>query len=1086
MDPAATERDSRLVDLLDQALAELRAGQPMETATWQEQYPDLAEDLPALLETLRDLDTAARSWRGEHTLAPERTGPAEAAPPVELPARIGRYEILEVLGAGGMGRVYKARDPDLGRVVAVKVPHFDGSADVRARRKARFLREARAAAAVRHPHVCPIYDVGEEGGLPFVVMAFIDGQSLADRLRTQGRYDDPRAAAALVRQVASALEAVHAHGILHRDLKPGNILLEAHGPQPVGLGQPYLADFGLARPGDSADHLTVEGELMGTPAYMAAEQATGAVEQVGPWTDVYSLGVVLYQMLTGRLPFEGPTTLSVLHQIASAAAPPPSHFRGDLDPGLEAIVQKALARRPDERYRAARELAEALDRWADTAPLPLREGAPPRPDSLPVPAGPAPPTVAQTPPVAGGKEQTVILSGLPDGQALKLALPAGAKADVKVTMTGEPGGKRKKKRPWRVTVSISLSVAVLLLTVGLILSLNLAENEAPPAEAIAQAKRAGAQSGPGGPFEFTPPTGLTGQEAPRPAEGTTGIGPSGVGNVSVPGGKEAPPPFVCLQFVETRPEGEVVSEVLARVKGDELVAELPRYVKSVPDGPQTVVMRLADRTSLVVKAKFHDGRLVAPWSRELTARTNARSKAPDPKRRDKLRLAEDAYRKLVAQHPNISEARNNLGVVLADQGRFAEAVAAFRTAIQMSPNHAEAHTNLGNALWQQGKLAEAEAAYRRALALKPDNAEAYTNLGNALRQQKRLAEAMAAYTQAILLKPNYAEAYNNRGLAYRALGSRDRAEADFRQAVALLGLPRQAYAGGYSQQGYGLRMENPYVRQDNPYQVPMDEPAVTVMFQRVASLPRTQQDVAAAATVLGLLRSAEGPGPHLTALALVDRVGRGDQPPVPLLRPAVPNLMARVAPPKVELVHLQTGGLQVRYANTDRVLLTLQRPAAPVTDLALSPDGKRLALASGDGVVRLWDVAQHREVLALRGHTGRVNSVRFSPDGKALVSGAEDRTVKVWDVATGKPIRRLAAHRGVSAVAFSPDGKLLLTAGKDGQARLWDAASGKVLAETPWSAEPIRDATFSADGGFLLTTSGSAAHAWAVPTMIGD
>src|SRR5262249_2928716 len=158
----------------------------------------------------------------------------------------------------------------------------------------------------------------------------------------------------------------------------------------------------------------------------------------------------------------------------SEAAPPPSQFRGDLDPALEAVVQKALARRPEDRYRTAREFAEALDRWL--APPPLSADTQPRAETPPAHAAAVPsamPLTAEAPPPAAGKEQTVVLSGLPDGQSLKLSLPAGAKADVKMTMTGDPGGKRKKKRPWRVTVSISLSVAALLVAVGLVFYLDL-------------------------------------------------------------------------------------------------------------------------------------------------------------------------------------------------------------------------------------------------------------------------------------------------------------------------------------------------------------------------------------------------------------------------------------------------------------------------------------------------------------------------------------------------------------------------------------------------------------------------------------
>jgi hypothetical protein len=277
-----------------------------------------------------------------------------------IPAQIGRYRILGRLGAGGMGTVYKAQDPQLNRIVALKLPRFDGPTQGLALRVQRFQREARAAAGIRHPSVCPIYDVGEHEGQPYVVMAYIEGESLAAHLARLGRYQDPRQAVDLVRQLLDALEAIHDHGIIHRDLKPGNILLDA-------AGRAIVTDFGLARPTDEGEGLTSEGVVVGTPAYMAPEQASGQPQAVGPWTDLYSLGVILYQMLTGRLPFEGPA-LKVMAQIVHESPPPPASLRPDLDPAVEAILRKAMARAPQERYQSAHQFREALARLASNLP----------------------------------------------------------------------------------------------------------------------------------------------------------------------------------------------------------------------------------------------------------------------------------------------------------------------------------------------------------------------------------------------------------------------------------------------------------------------------------------------------------------------------------------------------------------------------------------------------------------------------------------------------------------------------------------------------------------------------------------------
>jgi len=272
----------------------------------------------------------------------------------EEPVVIGRYRLLKELGAGGMGTVYRALDPQLNREVALKLPHFSGPREHQAARVQRFRREAQAAARIRHPHVCPIYDVGEWQGKPFVVMAHIEGESMAQRLvRSGGRLPDADALE-LVRQVLDALEAIHSHGIVHRDLKPANILLDAD-------GRALVTDFGLARSQEDAEPLTSEGVALGTPGYMAPEQALGRLEAIGPWTDLYSVGAMLYQMVTGRMPFEGPA-VAVLASVAHENPPPPSRLRPDLDRVLESVIVKAMAREPRERFQSARQFSLALSR----------------------------------------------------------------------------------------------------------------------------------------------------------------------------------------------------------------------------------------------------------------------------------------------------------------------------------------------------------------------------------------------------------------------------------------------------------------------------------------------------------------------------------------------------------------------------------------------------------------------------------------------------------------------------------------------------------------------------------------------------
>jgi hypothetical protein len=310
--------------------------------------------------------------------------PGTASPFGQLPAAFGRYQILKVLGQGGMGSVYLAHDTQLDRRVALKVPHFAPGDDPKVRE--RFFREARAAATLHHPNLCPVYDVGEHAGTHYLTMAFIEGRPLS-ALVGGPRPLLTRQVAALLRKLALGLAEAHRHQVIHRDLKPSNVML---GPR----GEPVVMDFGLARRGGGADsRLTQQGTLMGTPAYMAPEQASGNPDEMGPSCDVYSLGVILYELLTGRLPFQG-DAMSILTQLLLNEPPPPSAHRPDLDPALEAICLKAMAKKPEARYRSMAELAAALADYLK-APAPAVPARAPaatevQPARTPAPRAPRP------------------------------------------------------------------------------------------------------------------------------------------------------------------------------------------------------------------------------------------------------------------------------------------------------------------------------------------------------------------------------------------------------------------------------------------------------------------------------------------------------------------------------------------------------------------------------------------------------------------------------------------------------------------------------------------------------------------------
>ncbi|MBW3595947.1 MAG: serine/threonine protein kinase [Planctomycetes bacterium] len=361
-------RDEQLARLLEALTMRARGGEAIDIEAEAAEHPDFGDELRRLWGAAMLADAL-----GSHLSQVSAThdSPAVDEPPAEpsswhslqLPYVLGDYELLEEIGHGGMGLVYRARQISLGREAAVKMilrGRMASPADL-----ARFRAEAEAAARLDHPGIVPVYEVGESEGRPFFSMKYVAGRTLAQVL-SEGPMP-PREAAELLNDVCRAVHYAHQQGVLHRDLKPSNILIDEQ-------GRPHVTDFGLAKQAADAASLTKTGAVLGTPAYMAPEQAAGSRGQVGPASDVYSLGTILYHMLTGRPPFQAASPVDTVLLVLEQDPPPPRLVNPKADRDLEMIALHCLQKPPDLRYRSAAALADDLTAYLHDESISARSG----------------------------------------------------------------------------------------------------------------------------------------------------------------------------------------------------------------------------------------------------------------------------------------------------------------------------------------------------------------------------------------------------------------------------------------------------------------------------------------------------------------------------------------------------------------------------------------------------------------------------------------------------------------------------------------------------------------------------------------
>ena len=362
-------KDPRIEAALREFLERVGRGEPVDREEFLARHTLIADELRSTIIAQENARSLAEAGNPPNS-APDSTQSfaaedQETIPPrsvekraleaetgvTELAGQFGRYRILRALGKGGMGTVYLAEDTQIERLVALKTPHF--TADPKGKQLERFFREARSAGNLRHPNICPIYDIGQIDGKHFITMAYIEGRPLSAFIQSD-KPQTERQILIVIRKLALALQAAHDKGIVHRDLKPANIMVDTS-------GEPIIMDFGLARQVSGADdiRLTQTGNILGTPAFMSPEQVEGEPDKVGPATDQYSLGVILYELLTGQLPFQGSVN-AVMAQILTKEPPRLSRLRPEIDQRVETVCLKMMAKTPSERFVSLKAVANEL------------------------------------------------------------------------------------------------------------------------------------------------------------------------------------------------------------------------------------------------------------------------------------------------------------------------------------------------------------------------------------------------------------------------------------------------------------------------------------------------------------------------------------------------------------------------------------------------------------------------------------------------------------------------------------------------------------------------------------------------------
>jgi len=1062
----------------------------------------------SLMDRLARLSVSAKD--GGQTTSDEASAAARdlaalLAPP-QGPDEIGRlgpYRVLDVLGSGGMGVVFRAEDPQLGRMVALKVirPRLAASATA----WPRFLREARAAARLRHPAIVPLHEVGQHGDLTYLVYDYVPGPNLAELL--QQTQPAPDQAAQWVARIADALDYAHQMGIIHRDVKPANILLDRD-------NQPLLSDFGLASHKDAGPTLTQEGDILGTPAYMSPEQARGLSSAVDGRSDVYSLGVLLYEALSGTVPFQG-SAASVLHQVIHEEPRRPRSHRPGLAADLETICLKAMAKEPARRYATAGDLAADLRRYLRHEPIRARRIGPlgrlwrwcRRNPALAATIALAVTAIAL---VAAFSFQRVLEER---NRAQRLAASLALDQGISLCEKGEiaqgllwmvkglemtPAGDTDLRRAihgnlgaWQEGLARPRSILTLEPQTQILAAshdrqrLFLVSAKTVELVDIGQGRKIGwpleANDIVSAAFSPDDRTLVTGGAGGTVAFWDTTTGQARLEPIHHEGR---------IHTVAFDPQAKwILAGSDQRIQRYDLATrqpvgpafpQRPNPNLLSPDGTTVLTRngRFVERWDVLTGAPVgtplaheHDcyrmnfspkGRYLVTWTTDRTAHVWSADtgasvlQLPNLPAVEQIAFDEDEGR-MAARDPGNTvrlwdlKTKEPTGPALVHMG-FVLAVAFSREGDLL----ATATTDATVQIWEIATGKKWAAPLRHAESV---DTLVFAPAGGAL-----LTLSARAMDNGTLRTTNRLARFWDIGPG--------------RKRVRVLPHPEYVWAAAFAPDGQSL-LTGCGLRQANSAQCW----SVATGQPLGSPLPHADQVSVVAFSPDGHIL-VTGDFSRQSTLKFWDAGHK-------LLAsvPAEKSLSALAWSPDGRW--LVTGNQVDPYAQqwdaaTRQPTAVRFSHEAPVRSVVFSADSKLLLTGSYDKTARLWDAVTGQPHSPPLVNSGQVGAVDISADGRWIVTGNDDRVATIWETATGKPVGPPLPHQGtVRAVAFHPHGHWVLTGSWDKTARLWDRATGKPVGPPMTHDGEIEVARFSPDGRTIVTAGwDKVARLWPTPSMV--